>query len=142
VKGCVCLCRIKEDRALITLGLCTFRPKFLGQIWGYPKYLNFFWGNPRFTPDFWGNFGVTPKKKNLPQKKKVFLGQKKHYPKFLGYTPEIWGYPRFTPDFWGIPQISGVVFFFSEPRVITAFLNFEKCSFQYFDPVTVSSHRF
>ena len=96
-------------------GLCTFRPKFLGQIWGYPKYPRFFWGYPRITPEFWGKFGVTPKK-NLPQKNKVFWGKK-------NITPNFWGIPQkfgVTPE---LPQISGVYpkflgwFFFSRSPV-------------------------
>ena len=36
------------------------------------------------------------------------------------------------------PKFLGWVFFQSEPRVITAFLNFETCCFHWFDPVTVT----
>ena len=83
------------------IGLCTFRPKFLGQIWGYPKYPRLFWGYPRITPDFWGKFGVTPPKKGfigakktLPQIFGVYpknLELPQNYPRFLGYTPNFWG---------------------------------------------------
>ena len=49
---------LSESQSVTTNGECTFRPKFLGQIWGYPKY-------PKF-------FGVTP---DLPQISVVNLGQ-------------------------------------------------------------------
>ena len=85
--------------------------------------------------DFWEIFWYKKfcGKINRQQKRAAFkiqkcsdhtgLREKKHYPKFLGYTPEIWGIPKnwggffallspkkwdfTTPKIWGTPEIWG-----------------------------------
>ena len=108
-----------------TSGPCRFRPKFLGQIWDCPRKIPNFpniLGLPQIYPR--GYPRLTPPKTFTPPKKFCF-GAKKHYPKFLGFTPEIWGYPRIAPDFWDIPQIIGVKSSLRLKEIICAVLSNE-----------------
>ena len=112
-----------------------------------------------FDPNFWGNSGIAPEKSQFspifwgyprfPQNYTRFLELPQIYPPQKNYpkTKVFWGKKNITPNFWDLPQKFGVIpelpqisgiytkflgwfLFFSEPRVIPAFLNFEKCNFQ------------
>ena len=80
-------------------GPCRFRPKFLGQIWGYPKYPRFFGVTPDLPQNSGVNLELPPKK--IYSKKKSFFGAKKTLPQISGVYPKFLGLPQNYPRFLG-----------------------------------------